>query len=333
MIIPCDRMIGRRAFITLLGGAAAWPLAARAQQPTMPVVGFLSGYAAGPSAQYVAAFHQGLGEAGFVAGRNVGVEFRWAEYQYERLPALAADLVSRNVAVIFATGAVNATLAAKATTTIPIVFVLGSDPVKLGIVAGLNRPGGNLTGMMVLATELIPKRLEILRELVPGVTAVGLLTNPSNPTSAGSVRELQAVAQAGGLTLHIAPITSEADFDAAFATFARLKVGAFLHTTDAVFTTQYVRTIELAARYRLPTVYDIREKTDAGGLMNYGASVPDAVRQAAACTGRILKGEKPADLPVQQSTKVELIINMRTAKALGLTFPPTLLARADEVIE
>jgi putative tryptophan/tyrosine transport system substrate-binding protein len=324
----------RREFIAGLGGSAAWPLTARAQQPALPVIGFLSGYAAGPTAPYVAAFNRGLGEIGFVAERNVTVEFRWAEYHYERLPALAADLVHRNVAAIFAIGAVNTTLAAKAaTTTIPIVFTLGSDPVELGIVASLNRPGGNLTGMSVLATKLIPKRLEILRELVPGVSAIGLLTNPNNPNSAGSVQELQALAKAGGITLQIVPVTSEGDFEAAFATFDRLKVGAFLNTSDAVFTTRYERMIELAARYHLPTVYNIREHTEAGGLMNYGFEIADAVRQAAIYVGRILKGEKPAELPVQQSTKVELVLNLKAAKALGITFPLALLARADEVIE
>jgi putative tryptophan/tyrosine transport system substrate-binding protein len=324
----------RREFIAGLGSAAAWPLASRAQQLAIPVVGFLSGYAARPSAPYVAAFNRGLGEAGFVAGRNVTVEFRWAEYHYERLPALAADLVHRNVAVIFAIGAANTTLAAKAATkTIPIVFTLGSDPVELGIVASLNRPGGNLTGMSVLATKLIPKRLEILRELVPRVATIGLLTNPNNPNSAGSVQELQAVAKAGGITLEIFPITSEADFETAFAAFDRLKVGAFLNTSDAVFTTRYERMINLAARYRLPTVYNLREHTAAGGLINYGFEIADAVRQAAIYVGRILKGGKPAELSVQQSTKVELVINLKTAKALGLTIPPNLLVRADEVIE
>jgi putative ABC transport system substrate-binding protein len=325
----------RRDFIAGLGGAAvASPLAVRAQQRALPVIGFLSGYAAGSSARYVAAFNRGLAEAGFVTGRNVTMDFRWADYQYERLSALAADLVRRNVSVIFAIGAVNTTLAAKAaTTTIPVVFTLGSDPVELGIVASLNRPGGNLTGTIVLGTKLIPKRLEILRELVPGVAAVGMLTNPNNATSAGSLQELRAIAEASGITLQIVPVTSEADFEAAFATLDRLKVGGFLNTTDAVFTTRYSKMIELAARYRLPSVYDIREDTDAGGLMNYGADVADAVRQAAVYVGRILKGERAAELPVQQSTKVELIINLKTAKALGLTIPLPLLGRADEVIE
>jgi putative tryptophan/tyrosine transport system substrate-binding protein len=283
----------RREFIAGLG-AAAWPVVTRAQQPAPPVVGFLSGYAARPSAPYVAAFNRGLGEAGFVAGRNVTVEFRWAEYHYQRLPALAADLVHRNVAVIFAIGAVNTTLAAKAATkTIPIVFTLGSDPVELGIVASLNRPGGNLTGMTVLATKLVPKRLEILRELVPGVATIGLLTNPNNPNSAGSVQELQAVAKAGGITLEIFPITSETDFETAFAAFDRLKVGAFLNTSDAVFTTRYERMINLAARYRLPTVYNLREHTDAGGLMNYGFEIADAVRQAANYVGLFSRAKSP----------------------------------------
>jgi putative ABC transport system substrate-binding protein len=268
------------------------------------------------------------------SGGNVTIEFRWAEYDYERLPALAADLVRRKVSVIFAIGAVNTTFAAKeATTTIPIVFTLGSDPVELGIVASLNRPGGNLTGTMVLGTKLIPKRLEMLRELIPNLAAVGVLTNPNNPTSTGSIEELRAVARTTGMTCHIVPVASEADFEAAFATFDRLKVGGVLHTTDAVFTTRYDRMSELAARYRLPSINDVRESTDDGGLMNYGADVSDGVRRAAGYVGRILKGEKAGELPVQQSTKVELVINLKTAKALGLTIPLSLLGRADEVIE
>jgi putative ABC transport system substrate-binding protein len=326
-------MIARREFITVLGGAAAWPLAARAQQ-RMLVIGFLGSGSPGGSQQEVAAFRRGLAETGYVEGRDAAIEFRWAQEQYDRLPMLAADLVQRRVAVIVASGVVRAPLAAKeATSTIPIVFSTGSDPVEFGLVGSLNRPAGNVTGVTSLGRELLAKRLEMLRELLPDVSAIGLLVNPNNPNTAPSVTELQAMARAGGWTLHVVEVRTDSDLDAAFATLAQRGARAHLTATDAVFNARRIQMVVLAARYGMPGIYPDRDAVEAGGLMSYGASRSESYRIVGVYAGRILKGEKPADLPLQQATKVELIINLKTAKALGITVPLALLIRADEVIE
>jgi putative ABC transport system substrate-binding protein len=324
----------RRDFVTLLGGAAAaWVRAAHAQT-RVPVIGFLGSTSPKGYGHQVVAFRQGLEDRGYIENRNVAIEFRWAENQYDRLPALAAALVQRRVAVIVAAGAVNVALAAKAATaTIPIVFGLGSDPVQAGLVTSLSRPGGNLTGITRLSRELLSKRLEILRELLPNVTAIGLLVNPNNPNTEASVRELQRSAQVAGWTLHPVAVTTESDLDKAFATLVQLKAGAFLHTTDALFNSQSDQMVALAIDHHIPGIYSERTAVEVGGLMSYATNLKDAYRQVGIYAGRILNGEKPADLPVQQVTKVELIINLKAAKALGITFPPALLARADEVIE
>jgi putative ABC transport system substrate-binding protein len=328
-------MIQRREFITLLGGAAAaWPVAAGAQQPAMPVVGILNGVSFESSALRTTAIRQGLKEEGFVEGQNMAFEYRSAEGQYDRLPSLAADLVRRQVAVIVAIGAVPSVFAAKqATTTIPIVFALGSDPVQLGLVASLNRPGGNVTGVTARGRELLAKRLEILRELIPGATAIGMLVNPQNPNTEPSVTELQTLAQAGGWTLHVAAIATVPDLDRAFTSFAQLSVGGFLHATDALFNTRPEQIVALADRYALPGIYTAREAVVGGGLMSYGPHSSDAYRLVGDYAGRILKGEKPADLPVQQATRLEFFLNLKTARALGLDVPTSILLRADQVIE
>jgi putative tryptophan/tyrosine transport system substrate-binding protein len=326
--------MNRREIIALLGSAAMLPVAAKAQ--SMPVIGFLGSTTPEGYRRQVAAFRQGLDEGGYVEGRNVAIEFRWAENQYGRLPELAADLVQHHVAVIVTVGAVNAALAAKASTTaVPIVFGLGSDPVQLGLVNTLARPGGNLTGVTRLSRELLAKRLEILRELLPNITAIGLLVNPNNPNTEPSVRELQALGRAGGWTLHVVAVTSESGFDDAFTSLVQVKAGAFLHGTDALLnsSTSFDRMVALATSHNIPAIYSEGYVAEAGGLMSYGGNLTDQYRQIGVYTGRILKGDKPADLPVQQSTKVELIINLKTAKALGLTVPLALLTRADEVIE
>jgi putative tryptophan/tyrosine transport system substrate-binding protein len=325
----------RREFITLVGSAAvAWPIAARAQQAAMPVIGFLDGTSADGSAPIVTAFRQGLSEVGYIEGRNVAIEFRWAETQNDRLPALAADLVRRRVVVI-AAGGIPAVLAAKAvTSTIPIVFRLGTDPVRSDVVQNLNQPGSNLTGVSTLAGELVPKRLELLHEIVPSVNTIAFLVNPSNPIGMEpQAREAQAAARRLGLELKTVHAVTERDLDQVFGTFAQLRVGALLIGTNALFNNRSEKLAELALRYKMPAVYQYREFAVAGGLMSYGSSYTDSYRLTGIYAGRILKGEKPGDLPVQQSTKVELILNLKTAKALGLTVPLTLLGRADEVIE
>jgi putative ABC transport system substrate-binding protein len=327
--------IGRRKFLATLGGAvAAWPLAARAQQPAMPVVGFLNGGTADGYAPMVAAFRQGLNEAGYVEGRNVAIEYRWAGGQYDRLPSLAADLVQQKVTVIAATTTPAALAAKAATSTVPIVFTTGGDPVELGLVASLNRPGRNLTGVTNLNVEVVPKRLELARELFPGATTVALLVNPANPVAATVSKDLQAVADTLGVRLHVLHASTEADFEAAFATAVQLRAAALVITAaDPVFGSYAAQLGALALRHRVPAIYQYREFAAAGGLMSYGGYTTDTYRLGGVYTGRILKGEKPADLPVVQSTKVELIINLKTAKALGITVPLPLSGRADEIIE
>ena len=325
--------MNRREFITLVGGAAAaWPLAAGAQQPAMPVIGFLNGGSPGPYAPYVAAFRQGLKEAGYIEGENVTIEYRWLEGQYDRAPSMAAELVRRQVAVIVANSPGN--LAAKAaTTTIPIVFTTAGDPVQLGFVASLSRPGGNLTGVTQLNVEVGPKRLELAHELVPAATIIGLLVNPKNPTAEPITRNLQEASRTLGLKLHVLHASTEREIEKAFATLLQLRAGALVISPDPFFVIQSEQLAALALRQAMPAIFQYRPFAAAGGLVSYGGNLADSYRTAGVYTGRILKGEKPADLPVQQSTKVELIINLKTAKALGLTVSLPLLGRADEVIE
>jgi len=325
----------RREFITLLGGAAAaWPLAARAQQPAMPVIGFLSSALPDRDAGRLRAFRQGLAETGYVEGRNVAIEYRWAEEQNDRLPALAADLVRRQVAVIATAGDVLGAVAAKAaTTTIPIVFTTGRDPVEIGLVPSLNRPGGNLTGVATLGAELEPKRLELLHEAIPAATIIGALVNPASRNAELLSRDLRAAARTLGLELHILNAGTEGDFDSVFADLVRLRAGGLVIATDALFISRSEQVAALALRHAVPAIFQFHAFAAAGGLMSYGGSLADLYHRSGVYTGRVLKGEKPADLPVQQSTKAELIINLKTAKALGITFPLPLLGRADEVIE
>ena len=325
----------RRDFITLVGGAAAaWPLAARAQQPAMPVIGFLSSRSAGQSAGVVAAFRDGLAEAGFIEGKNVAIDFRFAEGHLERLPTLAIGLVRRGVAVIFTGGGdVPAMVAKGATSTIPIVFVTGFDPVKSGLVTSLNRPGGNLTGATVIAGQLAAKRLGLLHELVPSVRLVAVLLNPNDPNAEADVAEAQVAARALGQQIEVLPAGSEQELEVAFTSFSQLKADALLLEPDPLFTDLRNKIVALVERQRIPAIYYAREYTAAGGLLSYGASFTDLYRQGGVYVGRILKGAKAADLPVVQPTKFELVVNLKTAKALDLTVPLTLLAIADEVIE
>ena len=326
--------IARRKFLAALGGAAIWPLAARAQQSVMPVIGFLSTNRSDAFPNYIAAFHEGLAEGGFVEGKNVAIEFRFAEQRLERVPALAMDLVRRKVAVILTTGGdVPAMVAKGVTSTIPIVFLTGFDPVKSGLVASLNRPGGNLTGATVIAGQLVAKRLELLRELVPAARIVGVLANPNNPNADGDMAEAQTAGRALGQEIHVLLAEREQEVDAAFTTLALLKADALVLDADPLFANLRGKIIALVERRALPTVYYSREYADAGGLISYGASFTGLYRQGGIYVGRILKGAKPAELPVVQPTKFDLIINRKTAKALGLDVPSTLLARADEVIE
>ena len=325
----------RREVITILGGAvASWPLVARAQQAAMPVIGFLSSVSPGPLGQNLSAFRRGLQESGYIEGQNATIEYRWAEGHFDRLPALAADLVSRNVAVIAATGGPPAALAAKAaTTTTPIVFILASDPIKLGLVDSLNRPGGNATGVGLFAVTVEPKKFELLHELVPKAAVIGVLTNPRNPNAETITKDLQVAASKLGLRMRIVNAAAPSEFEAAFTSLVEQQAGALVVAADPFFNAQREVLVALAARHAIPAIYEWREFATAGGLMSYGTVILDAYRQAGVYAGRVLRGQKPADLPVVQPTKFELVINLKTAKALGLTVPPTLLARADEVIE
>ena len=328
--------IGRREFLATLGGAvAAWPIAARAEQPAMPVIGFLSsGGGHSDDIRRLTPFRQGLNETGYTESRNVTIEYRGAENRIDRLPELASDLARRQVSVIAAAGSPASALAAKSVTrTIPIVFTNAADPVQIGLVASLNRPGGNVTGVTELGAELGAKRLGLLRELVPSATSIAVLVNPTRPGVDAQSAQAQEAAHALGLPLHILTASSERDFDAIFLTLVQLRAGALVISADALFSDRSDQIVALARRYSIPTIYEWREAVAAGGLISYGTSRQDAYRQSAILVGRILKGEKPADLPVLQPTKFELVINMKTAKALGLTVPPGILAIADEVIE
>jgi putative tryptophan/tyrosine transport system substrate-binding protein len=326
--------MNRRSFITLLGsGAATWPLAAHAQQP-MPVVGFLNGASPTELESRVVAFRDGLAENGYVESHNVAIEYRWGLDQYERLPEMAVDLVRHRVAVIAATGGVPSVRAAKAATSeIPIVFTMGADPVAFGLVASLNRPGGNVTGITLISGEIVSKRIALLRDLLPGAKMLGVLMNSTTPASAAEVAVAERVAHTLGWQVKVLSVGKERDFDAAFQPLARERVDALLVTTDPIFESQRHRIVALAARQAVPTIYALREYVVGGGLMSYGASISDMYRQAGIYASRILKGQKPADLPIVQSTKFEFVINLNTAKAFGLSFPSGLLAIADEVIE
>jgi putative ABC transport system substrate-binding protein len=324
----------RREFITLVAGAAAWPFAAGAQQPAMPVVGFINPASSGELANRVKAFRNGLAELGFVEGRNVMIEYRWAEGRYDQLPALANDLVRRGVAAIAATGGIASARAARsATADVPIVFTTGSDPVEAGLVMSLNRPGGNVTGAGLMSTNLVAKRIEILRELIPNAKSIAVLGNAGNPSAKFEIDEAQNGARLLGLNIHIERADGEADFERAFTSIAQQCADALLVTTDPFFESLHGRIVGLAARHAIPTIYAQRQYALDGGLISYGASITDLYRQAGVYVGRILKGEKPADLPVTQPSKFEFVVNMRTAKVLRLDVPASILLRADEVIE
>jgi putative ABC transport system substrate-binding protein len=324
----------RREFMSLIGSAAtAWPFSARAQQPTMPVIGLLGTATATGWARYVSAFQQGMRDGGYVEGRNVAIEARWAENQYDRLPAMAAELVQRQVTLIVAFSTPAARAAKAATAAIPIVFTTTSDPVQIGFVASLNSPGGNLTGVTVRSVEVGAKLLELLHEAVPTAKIMALLVNPTNPQTDTLTRNLQAAARTFGLQLHVLNASTERDFDTVFATLSQLRVDGLIIGSDVLFTTWSGQLAALTVRHAVPAVFQNREFAEAGGLMSYGGSVTDSYRQAGVYTGRILKGEKPADLPVVQGTKFELVINLKTAKALGVRVPNGLLNAADDVIE
>jgi len=326
--------VRRRDFITLLGGAAAWPLAAHAQQAAMPVIGALFAVSAPEWEDFMAGFRRGLSESGFVEGQNVAIEYRWADGHFDSLPMMAADLVGRKVGLIFTGGTVGVRAAMAATQTIPIVFTIGVDPVAAGFVASLNRPGGNVTGVTLISSELAPKRLELLRELVPTATKIALLVNPNNPASLR--QETQGVEEATrrlGKEIIVVDAGTENELEGAFAAAVQRGAAAFLVESDPIFVSARLRIAALALRHSLPLISNDRQIVAAGGLMSYGTSIVDTFRQAGTYVGRILKSEKPADMPVMQPTKFELVINLKTAKALGLEVPPTLLARADEVIE
>jgi ABC-type uncharacterized transport system substrate-binding protein len=327
--------VKRREFISLVGGAAAaWPLAAHAQQPAMPVIGFLNSTSAGSYRQFVDAFRRGLTETGYVEGRNVAIEYRWADDQYDRLPAMVADLVHRQVTVIAATSTPAALAAKAAMTTIPIVFETGGDPIQLGLVNSLNRPGGNITGVTQLNWEVIPKRLELLHELLPTARVMALLVNPTNPVYAEmQSRVVLAAAHTLGLELRVLNASAEGDFDSVFANLVHLGAGGLVIGGSTVFTSGIKQLAALAIQHAVPAVYQMREFVAAGGLLSYGSDITDAYRLAGIYTGRLLKGDKPVDLPVQQASKVELFINLKTAKALGITVPLPLSGRADELIE
>jgi ABC-type uncharacterized transport system substrate-binding protein len=327
--------VRRREFITLLGGAAAWPLAARAERAGVPLIGFLHSQSSDGLAEPLRGLREGLKESGYSEGQNVAIEYRWAENQLDRLPILAGELARRPVSVIVATGGSASALAAKAaTTTIPIVFNVGDDPVRLGLVPSLSRPGGNLTGVNFFAGELVAKRLEILRELVPAAARVAVLVNPANVmTTEPTVRDAQAAARAMGLQIQVLNAGSGTEIDAAFATLAHERPDALLVASGPPFAARRVQLVQLATYHKIPAIYALRQFVEIGGLITYGASLTDAYRQVGVYTGRILKGAMPVDLPVVQSTKFELVVNAQTARMLGLAVPPTLLARADEVIE
>jgi putative tryptophan/tyrosine transport system substrate-binding protein len=326
--------MNRREFVTLLGGAAAWPAAARAQQSAMPVIGILASVSPAPYASYIAAVKEGLRQTGYVEGRNVAIEYRWAEGQYDRLPQQAIELVDRGIAVIVLVGGGPTTAAAKAATaTIPIVFVTGEDPVKSGAVASLNRPGGNATGVSLLTVAMEAKRLQLLHELMPNAAVVAIIVNPNNPQADEQLQELQAAARTLGVQVEAFKAGSPSEIDAAFAKLVERRASALHIAADAFFNTRREQFVVLSARHALPAIFHFREFAAAGGLMSYGPSLTDAYRQEGIYAGRILKGEKPAEMPVQQAVKIELVINMQTARALGLTVPLPLLGRADEVIE
>jgi putative ABC transport system substrate-binding protein len=312
---------------------AAWPRAARTQQPAMPVIGFLLGASPEAYTSRITAFRQGLKEAGYVEGHNVAIEYRWAEGHYDRLPALAADLVRRQVAEIVTVGTPAALAAKAASSTIPIVILVGVDPVQIGLVAGLNRPGGNVTGLAALAVEVEAKRLEVLHELLRTSAAVALLVNPNNPVTEPETKGMRDAARSLGLQLHVLDASTEVEIDAAFEKLIELRAGGLVVSVDAFLTSQRAQIVALAARHAVPAIYGVREFAAAGGLMSYGTDIAGAYRQVGTYAGKILKGTKPADLPVQQVARVEFVINLKTAKTLGLTFPITLLGRADEVIE